>query len=69
MYSDNQSSSATYRAFDFILDKSYALETEEQEAIQQLLADASALLSDYAQLNYLVDKIKKKPSQRADHQA
>ncbi|MCG9639200.1 Hpt domain-containing protein [Vibrio sp. Isolate34] len=59
MYSDNQSSSATYRAFDSILDKSYALETEEQDAIQQLLADASALLSDYAQLNYLVDKIKK----------
>ncbi|SBT13372.1 Hpt domain-containing protein [Vibrio celticus] len=59
MYSDNQSSSATYRAFDSILDKSYSLETEEQDALQQLLADASALLSDYAQLNYLVDKIKK----------
>lgn len=59
MYSDNQSSSATYRAFDSILEKSYSLETEEQDALQQLLADASALLSDYAQLNYLVDKIKK----------
>ncbi|MEZ9745489.1 Hpt domain-containing protein [Vibrio splendidus] len=59
MYSDNQSSSATYRAFDSILEKSYSLKTEEQDALQQLLADASALLSDYAQLNYLVDKIKK----------
>ncbi|MEZ9974425.1 Hpt domain-containing protein, partial [Vibrio lentus] len=59
MYSDSQSSSATYRAFDSILEKSYSLETEEQDALQQLLADASALLSDYAQLNYLVDKIKK----------
>ncbi|PMM57114.1 Hpt domain-containing protein [Vibrio splendidus] len=59
MYSDNQSSSATYRAFDSILEKSYLLKTEEQDALQQLLADASALLSDYAQLNYLVDKIKK----------
>ena len=59
MYSDNQSSSATYRSFDSILEKSYSLETEEQDALQQLLADASALLSDYAQLNYLVDKIKK----------
>ncbi|MEZ9721911.1 Hpt domain-containing protein [Vibrio splendidus] len=59
MYSDNQSSSATYRAFDSILEKSYSLKSEEQDALQQLLADASALLSDYAQLNYLVDKIKK----------
>ncbi|UPR51289.1 Hpt domain-containing protein [Vibrio cyclitrophicus] len=59
MYSDSQSSSATYRAFDSILEKSYSLKTEEQDALQQLLADASALLSDYAQLNYLVDKIKK----------
>ncbi|MFA0345781.1 Hpt domain-containing protein [Vibrio sp. 10N.222.55.C6] len=59
MYSENQSSSATYRAFDSILEKSYSLENEEQDALQQLLADASALLSDYAQLNYLVDKIKK----------
>ncbi len=59
MYSDHQSSSATYRAFDSILEKSYSLKTEEQDALQQLLADASALLSDYAQLNYLVDKIKK----------
>ncbi|PMK12311.1 Hpt domain-containing protein [Vibrio splendidus] len=59
MYSDNQSSSSTYRAFDSILEKSYSLKTEEQDALQQLLADASALLSDYAQLNYLVDKIKK----------
>ncbi|MEZ8044303.1 Hpt domain-containing protein [Vibrio sp. 10N.237.312.C02] len=59
MYSDNQSSSATYRAFDSILEKSYSLKSEEQDALQLLLADASALLSDYAQLNYLVDKIKK----------
>ncbi|MGF1852321.1 Hpt domain-containing protein [Vibrio satsumensis] len=59
MYSDSQSSSATYRAFDSILEKSYSLKTKEQDALQQLLADASALLSDYAQLNYLVDKIKK----------
>ncbi|UPR34894.1 Hpt domain-containing protein [Vibrio cyclitrophicus] len=59
MYSDSQSSSATYRAFDSILEKSYSLKTEDQGALQQLLADASALLSDYAQLNYLVDKIKK----------
>ena len=59
MYSDNQSSSATYRAVDSLLEKSYSLKTEEQDALQQLLADASALLSDYAQLNYLVDKIKK----------
>ncbi|WP_299694650.1 Hpt domain-containing protein [uncultured Vibrio sp.] len=58
MYSDNQSSPVIYRTFDSILDKSYSLKTEEQEAIQQLLADASALLGDYAQLNYLVDKIK-----------
>lgn len=59
MYSDNQSSSATYRSFDSILKRSYSLKTKEQEAMQQLLADASALLGDYAQLNYLVDKIKK----------
>ncbi|OED61645.1 hypothetical protein A165_19540 [Vibrio tasmaniensis ZS-17] len=59
MYSDNQSSSATYRSFDSILKRSYSLKTKEQEAIQQLLADASTLLGDYAQLNYLVDKIKK----------
>ncbi|MEL0610219.1 Hpt domain-containing protein [Vibrio echinoideorum] len=59
MYSDSQSSSATYRAFDSILDQSYSLKAEEQDAIQQLLADASALFGDYAQLNYLVDKIKK----------
>ncbi|MEZ8804631.1 Hpt domain-containing protein [Vibrio atlanticus] len=59
MYSDNQSSSATYRAFDSILEKSYSLKSEEQDALQLLLVDASALLSDYAQLNYLVDKIKK----------
>ena len=59
MYSDNQSSSATYRAVDSLLEKSYSLKTEEQDALLQLLADASALLSDYAQLNYLVDKIKK----------
>ncbi|PQJ61065.1 hypothetical protein BTO10_17210 [Vibrio chagasii] len=58
MYSDSQSSSATYRAFDSILEKSYKLKTPEQDAIQQLLADASALLVDYAQLNFLVDKIK-----------
>lgn len=58
MYSDSQSSSATYRAFDSILEKSYQLKAEEQDAIQQLLADASALLVDYAQLNFLVDKIK-----------
>ncbi|EDK26695.1 hypothetical protein VSWAT3_15644 [Vibrionales bacterium SWAT-3] len=58
MYSDSQSSSATYRAFDSILERSYKLKTEEQDAIQQLLADASALLVDYAQLNFLVDKIK-----------
>lgn len=58
MYSDSQSSSATYRAFDSILEKSYKLKTLEQDAIQQLLADASALLVDYAQLNFLVDKIK-----------
>ncbi|MCC4858368.1 Hpt domain-containing protein [Vibrio lentus] len=59
MYSDNQSSSATYRSFDSILKRSSSLKTKEQEAIQQLLADASTLLGDYAQLNYLVDKIKK----------
>ena len=59
MYSDSQSSSATYRAFDSILKKSYSLKTEEQDAIQQLLVDASALLGDYAKLHYLVDKIKK----------
>ncbi|MDN2669520.1 Hpt domain-containing protein [Vibrio sp. 14N.309.X.WAT.E.F5] len=59
MYSDNQSSSATYRSFDSILKRSYSLKSKEQEAIQQLLADASTLLGDYAQLNYLVDKIKK----------
>ncbi len=58
MYSDSQSSSATYRAFDSILERSYKLKTEEQDAIQQLLANASALLVDYAQLNFLVDKIK-----------
>ncbi|MCG9551907.1 Hpt domain-containing protein [Vibrio sp. Isolate31] len=58
MYSDNQSSPATYRAFDSILEKSYLLKTKEQDALQQLLADASALLVDYAQLNFLVDKIK-----------
>ena len=58
MYSDSQSSSATYRAFDSILEKSYKLKIPEQDAIQQLLADASALLVDYAQLNFLVDKIK-----------
>ncbi|CAH6910462.1 Phosphorelay protein LuxU [Vibrio chagasii] len=58
MYSDSQSSSATYRAFDSILERSYKLKTEEQDAIQQLLADASALLVDYAQLNFLLDKIK-----------
>ncbi|MFA0179650.1 Hpt domain-containing protein [Vibrio cyclitrophicus] len=59
MYSDSQSSSAIYRAFDSILKKSYSLKTEEQDAIQQLLVDASALLGDYAKLHYLVDKIKK----------
>lgn len=59
MYSDTHSSSATYRAFDSILDKSYSLEDEEKDAIQQLLADASVLLGDYARINFLVDKIKK----------
>ncbi|MGF1745999.1 Hpt domain-containing protein [Vibrio minamisatsumaniensis] len=58
MYSDNQRSSATYRAFDMILEKSYSLGIEEQDAMQQLLAEASTLLGDYAKLNYLVDKIK-----------
>ena len=43
MYSDNQSSSATYRAFDSILEKSYSLKSEEQDALQQLLADASGI--------------------------
>ncbi len=59
MYSDNQSSSAYVSFFRLDSCLSYSLKTKEQEAMQQLLADASALLGDYAQLNYLVDKIKK----------
>lgn len=59
MYSENHTSSSIYRAFDAILEQSYQLEDDEQDALQQLLADASSLLGDYAQLNYLVDRIKK----------
>ena len=59
MYSDNHTSSSIYRAFDDILEQSYQLGSDEQDALQQLLADASSLLGDYAQLNYLVDRIKK----------
>ena len=59
MYSENHTSSSIYRAFDAILEQSYQLEEDEQDALQQLLADASSLLGNYAQLNYLVDRIKK----------
>lgn len=59
MYSENHTSSSIYRAFDAILEQSYQLDEDEQDALQQLLADASSLLGNYAQLNYLVDRIKK----------
>lgn len=59
MYSENHTSSSIYRAFDAILEQSYQLNGDEQDALQQLLADASSLLGNYAQLNYLVDRIKK----------
>ncbi|UTT84348.1 Hpt domain-containing protein [Vibrio pelagius] len=59
MYSENHTSSSIYRAFDSILDRSYQLGEGEQDAMQQLLADAASLLGNYAQLNYLVDRIKK----------
>lgn len=59
MYSEHHTSSAIYRTFDRILEKSYSLEPDEQQSMQQILAQGSTLLGEYAQLNYLVDKIRK----------
>ncbi|MGF1753575.1 Hpt domain-containing protein [Vibrio makurazakiensis] len=59
MYTDNNSSPTIYRTFDQILNDSQSLEVDERQSIQKMLADASILLGEYAQLNYLIETMKK----------
>lgn len=57
LYAESQSNSEIYRAFDRILIASQALDQDERKQLQVQLSSASVLLSEYAQVNYYVEKL------------
>lgn len=57
LYAESQSNSEVYRAFDRILIASEDLDQDERKEIQVRLSNASVLLSEYAEVNFYVEKL------------